>query len=564
MNHIKSLDFYDNFIDKNGNDRLSGLQLIERFQRNRVHNWVPVSKPKVCKKVSFGRVSFQKSLDSAVSEPVSTLSPGKPVREKISMFFANITTWGPLVQNWIFSADVLNKYDVYGLVETHVTKAGDYDMCARARSHGLSVVSAPAMQYKDSPGSHGGETIFTAKHTFSVPLDDQLIEMASGCNDEPIRWTAIEIRVTSVSILLVSAYMWCGEGLSHRNWSILQQIASLVHLFKLPFLLCADFNFPPNTLWQSGWCQHLSSMIFAPNVKTTCSVSHDVIDYCVASRSIDSIIHGIDVVPVPWGPHVGLQLTLSASPNKVLVNRLVEPLALPMSDFHAKWKCLNMPIRSCLIRANAGLAHAMLSQHSVQTSGRAILGSPSDVLINDYKFQKDLKSHIMVGEVLAQASLQTELLICSVAGVPYKKYIGRSQFPCFQLQPMKKKSHLDDKFTAPAANFWGLFAYRTRAYMNIRTNDFVHQKPLHKLRNMSNSLNTYGAACTCEHLQAYLKDPASADHSWKGDAPHQILGSSTHQTIQEALHDLDNVTDLVLIEMLALAEEYKQQAQAFQ
>ena len=102
----------------------------------------------------------------------------------------------------------------------------------------------------------------------------------------------------------------------------------------------------------------------------------------MGSTALDSIIHGIDVVPVPWGLHVGLELTLTAAPNKVLVNKLVEPVPIPMPQFHAKWKCLNMPIRSCLIRANATLAHAMLSQHSIQTSGPAILGTPSELLIS--------------------------------------------------------------------------------------------------------------------------------------------------------------------------------------
>ena len=45
-----------------------------------------------------------------------------------------------------------------------------------------------------------------------------------------------------------------------------------------------------------------------------------------------------------------------------------------------------------------------------------------------------------MGEVLAQASVQTELLVCKVSQVPHKKYIGRAQYPRFKDEPSVYKN----------------------------------------------------------------------------------------------------------------------------
>ena len=285
-------------------------------------------------------------------------------------------------------------------------------------------------------------------------------------------------------------------------------------------------------------------------------MSKKVIDYCVASVCLDPIIKGIEAVPVPWGPHIGLELLVSASPRKVLVNKLIEPIALPMVDFHSKWKQMSHSTQVCLIRANAYIAHQMLVKHSLENCGPAILGTPHPGLVSDYKFQNDLKTHVLVGEVMAQAALQAELTICSVAGVPFMKYIGRSQYPMFALRPAAPKLHIGDKFTVPSANIWGLFVHRVRNYMNNRINDYRHSHLTMKLRNMVFDLDTLGAACSPEQLDLYKLDASLVSHDWKGPDFHK-LSSEQHPTVQKALHDLDNVSDLVLVELMALGEDYK-------
>ena len=101
-------------------------------------------------------------------------------------------------------------------------------------------------------------------------------------------------------------------------------------------------------------------------------------------------------------------------------------------------------------------ASDMLTRHALQHRCSAILGKPFAQLEHDYKFADAKHLHIHAGEVLAQASLQIELLVCHVVQVPPAKYIGRSQYPKIKNVPAITKHNIDDKFTCPAANFWGV------------------------------------------------------------------------------------------------------------
>ena len=243
LNHASALDYYENALDAlfekfpllatlslADSPMNLGAMLVQRFQLHRSHSWIPQPSnvnEKSAKKVHFAKVSqsanfdVQKIVDHRM---VDTLIPNKPAREYVNLLFSNITTWGAISQNWLFSAEVLNKFQLYGLVETHAGRLSDPDLCARAAAHGHSVVSNPAMDYPDTGGNHGGEAIFVAKHLHAIPVDVDIISLAAHVNDEPGRWTSTEIRISQVSILVITAYLWCGEGLSSRNWAILEQI----------------------------------------------------------------------------------------------------------------------------------------------------------------------------------------------------------------------------------------------------------------------------------------------------------------------------------------------------
>ena len=76
-------------------------------------------------------------------------------------------------------------------------------------------------------------------------------------------------------------------------------------------------------------------------------------------------------------------------------------------------------IRRLIIKHAMYSAHVMLASHSESNRAPAILGTPSLGLVSDIKFQQAELCHILSGEMLAQASLQAEILVCAVANVPH-------------------------------------------------------------------------------------------------------------------------------------------------
>ena len=124
---------------------------------------------------------------------------------------------------------------------------------------------------------------------------------------------------------------------------------------------------------------------------------------------------------------VGLEISMDPNPNKVLVNKVVEPLPLPMDQFNLIWGGMSSALQSLHMRIACFDAHKKLYDHSVSSGGPAILGCPDPDLVVDYKFAPNLVEHVVCGEFLAQAALQIEMLICNVSGLKHKLYFGRSQ-----------------------------------------------------------------------------------------------------------------------------------------
>ena len=142
-----------------------------------------------------------------------------------------------MAQSFVYTDDFKNRYQVIGLVETHYGHERLPDLQARATAMGFNSVANPAMNYVLTQGNHGGEAILTAKHTFSLPIDPIILEAAQTANLEVPRFTASEVRYGQTSILTIIAYFLCSEGLSPRNFGILQQISPLIKQFKVPFFV---------------------------------------------------------------------------------------------------------------------------------------------------------------------------------------------------------------------------------------------------------------------------------------------------------------------------------------
>ena len=137
-------------------------------------------------------------------------------------------------------------------------------------------------------------------------------------------------------ILLLTAYF--KHSMGFRN----EIIANLMHDVcfltgdgRLPFILGADFNFPPSP-WQDSslhggslWIQKLGVSVVAPVGFThTCRSGRgqkpDKINYFLVSTRIRPLKQNCEVVKSgPWGPHYGVRITLNTNFESVVVLQLM-------------------------------------------------------------------------------------------------------------------------------------------------------------------------------------------------------------------------------------------------
>jgi hypothetical protein len=228
MNHKQSLDFAQRFLDTYDAIPVTGFSLLARFQKHRhfkylpndditpLHQPCPLLETSIpCrlpegttggyghvstigrKQVRFADILTEVMVDLTkspedcrvgaprFSQPHPTFpkkSKAKTKRSSLSFFFGNITIWGPCAQAKVFSDDFKKKFQVVGLVETHLTPANEPDLIARAAVQGYQASSNCAQQYDNSSGNHGGEAILTAKSTYSIPIDCNIMEASVSVN----------------------------------------------------------------------------------------------------------------------------------------------------------------------------------------------------------------------------------------------------------------------------------------------------------------------------------------------------------------------------------------------
>ena len=160
------------------------------------------------------------------------------------------------------------------------------------------------------------------------------------------------------------------------------------------------------------------------------------------------------------------------------------------------------------------------------------------------------------------------IVVCSVLGLPEKWYIGRSQYPHFEEKPAVPSKALNNKYVSFAANFWGCLSQVVERYMKIRTNDFVHTKSTKSVRRFLPTLDTLGNSCSAGQLkvntEAAKGTPGNFTIEWKGENPNEIVCAGRSPiSVRDVLANPDDHSDLVLIELLSLADNYKRKAISF-
>ena len=130
-------------------------------------------------------------------------------------------------------------------------------------------------------------------------------------------------------LFCLSACFWHSEGLSQRNLDLLEGIAKVIQRLHGPWLLAADFNFPPEVLRKSGWLRLVGGVVHASN-QSTCNEQE--YDYFVVDSRLNRAVLGVAIV-IDTGakPHSAVRLWLQGKPRSHSVRVLAHPAKVSAS-----------------------------------------------------------------------------------------------------------------------------------------------------------------------------------------------------------------------------------------
>ncbi len=225
-------------------------------------------------------------------------------------------------------------------------ESSSFDMKTNYNIRGYRVFNNPARPTQTSDaGTHGGELIACKKYHNITHIDQDVFQLISEHTQEPCSLAACLLRLKGCNILLISIYMWSGQGLSDANFRILKQVRILKDIVHKPILVFGDWNMSPDQLASSGWLELLGLRVNFCTPKHVTSTMHKipnrVVDFALVDTCIAHIPTDLEADCATPFLHLGLACKIQARPNAEHVLVQVKPKKLPHEDATKKFESLN-------------------------------------------------------------------------------------------------------------------------------------------------------------------------------------------------------------------------------
>ena len=193
-----------------------------------------------------------------------------------------MTTWSEHARHYILTSDF-----EAALISDHLGKKRLLSAVTEAKKSGWAGTGSAATNTVNN-GTSAGVLALVRKRWFSKPLSICSDDAGILCPNSLLAGRVI--RVMGREILLLTAYFEHSVGSrSDTNANLMQDVCFLTRVGRFPFILGADFNFPPS-LWQDLG----ASVVIPEGSSHTCRTGRgqkpDIIDYFMVSACIRPLI----------------------------------------------------------------------------------------------------------------------------------------------------------------------------------------------------------------------------------------------------------------------------------
>ncbi len=151
--------------------------------------------------------------------------------------------------------------------------------------------------------------------------------------------TLVIVHLGNFSFVIVALYMTAGVGNGGENAAKLAELASWLKLFRLPWLVMADWNMSPSQLRAGPWLAKVGGQVVLPNdgvITCTAGAAGSLLDYGVASADMIPWVRSFNVETVPWQPHAAIRFSLAAPLAPFLVRVQAKPITPPLDKLRKK------------------------------------------------------------------------------------------------------------------------------------------------------------------------------------------------------------------------------------
>ena len=249
----------------------------------------------------------------------------------VIIYFANITRWNSRAVDYMAVKDSpMGSAHLVCVAETHLrgprlTQEIKAMYKAGWRAAVVPSVETPNAQHS-GPG-HGGVAIFTQKRLHAQPLTSEAKTaiQEDGSKGVLTQWTATELRLQGVDILVLCVYLAPEYGLSGANWSTLSEAADFIHEHGKAFIMVGDFNNTVEELQPTGIERYLGAVWRTPRGQFP--GDHRPIDLVLATAALGTRLDIDWDATSPWAqPHTGFTIKLPRSLLTMQMRVLESPL----------------------------------------------------------------------------------------------------------------------------------------------------------------------------------------------------------------------------------------------
>ena len=232
----------------------------------------------------------------------------RPCQAVIPFTFANVTSLGPEVRQWLLCRP---RTPIF-VVETHLAQEDFQKVHQWFATRGLGVLGHPAAS-SPKGGTNGGFLVLYPLDQHFHYVQKQVID---GCG-----WYAVHWSFQNLDLVIVVVYFKCGEGIQGTTnsllWSALLTFVTGIHK---PVIIAGDFNVTPEEFMTTTMSSIMKVQVVATG-EDTCSTGRELdwmlaTDYLAAELSIEA--NWI----VPFRPHAQMNCKLNRSVEHIAMQQI--------------------------------------------------------------------------------------------------------------------------------------------------------------------------------------------------------------------------------------------------